>query len=158
MFKSKEIKMVSIIWVFMMLSIVLYGVLAISLIKNPDMIPRRGTGNENYQIFVIILSALSSFIGLISVVLKKVLLKKMNKNVSPRSLDRKARFRYMIISIVSFVLCEIIAVYGLFLFVLTRNQNIFWIFAGASLILFVVNKPSVKEYEVFKESMKEVHG
>ncbi|MBW1991699.1 MAG: hypothetical protein JRI59_06220, partial [Deltaproteobacteria bacterium] len=50
-------------------------------------------------------------------------------------------------AVISFALCEAVAVFGLVLFLLTGNWQVFYIFFAFSLLLFYLHYPKYEAWE-----------
>jgi len=153
MFKHEEIKTVSMIWIFMMFSIFMYGFIVVIQSNNPKMMAQ-ATDPDMYKMLLTVLSLMSLVTGGLSIAARRFLLKEKYYTSFLKS-SNSAKGIYTVSSIISFALAETVAIYGLVLFFIGKNQNIFFSLAFVSIALIVFNKPSVKEYEDFKRKYEE---
>jgi len=65
--------------------------------------------------------------------------------------------RLLITSIVTYVLCEFVAVYGLVLFFITRSPFDFYLFMGISLLYFAAYFPRYAQWEEWATSRENIN-
>ena len=155
MLKHKEIKVISIIWGYLILSILTYTIFGVfqfltSLIPIPELEPRF------YKALLMTAYSMSPIFIIFAIIAKKYLLKKKyyKKIIKTKVTSKKV---YSISLFLALYFSGSISILALALFLLGKNQSLLVFFALSfiSIALVIYNKPSIKEYEAFKKEFEE---
>ncbi len=153
MLKNKETSVTFILWFALLISSLMY-ILIDYLIMNKNSNFASQPIPENYKIILMIFSFMSLLMGIFSISARKLFVKekfytKYFKDV------KSAKKIYFITIILSSALAETIATFGFILFIMGKNIKIQIAFTFVSIIIMLVNKPSLQEYKNLKKDIEE---
>jgi len=138
----QQFKVTNYIGLAMIGSVFIYA--AIVLAIDNGYIPMERSRTANSAIF----TQLKYILLLISILFYFII--KLLQNRLPQSLKNLPRGGILpIVSLVTWALCEAVAIYGLVLFILTRNRNDFFLFMAISLFYFYIFYPKYADWERF---------
>jgi F0F1-type ATP synthase membrane subunit c/vacuolar-type H+-ATPase subunit K len=137
---KKTYRMTIFIGFAMIVSVFFYALMAEFLKANSDFLPQsRFTYEREVLKYVLLAVAIAEF--LLIWFIRKIIL-----SGNPKDIAQKIS-RLQISSIVTFCLCESVAVYGLLVFFLTKDSMDFYIFLLLSLIYFAFYFPRYSQWE-----------
>ncbi len=136
---EKSFKVLQMIWIFMLCSVIVY-VLVCNMLEGKLEI------NEDSSIPVELLRNILLGISVMELLGLKFLRAKLME-VKPGITKEEAAQKFMVTSIISFAICESVAIFGMVVFLLGDMMNVLYIFAGISILGLFYYKPSREEYE-----------
>ena len=151
MLKNKDTAPVFILWLALITSVIIY-VIASFIIKNNTAVKQ--SVPEFYKLLLIVVSFMSLVMGFLSIMGRRALLKKkyyskfFKGNASPKGI-------YITAIVLSSALAEMIAIFGFILFILGNNMKIQIALAFVAVIIMLINKPNMEEYENLKKEIEE---
>ncbi len=155
---QQQFKITNYIGLAMIGSIFIYAFLVLAIDKGYFSFLENG----NQKVDVAILTKIKYLFILISVAI--FLMIKFMKNIIIRFLQRKyAKSLYSTVlplfsfTLLVFALCEVIGIYGLVLFILSRNPTDFFIFMAISLFYFYLFYPKYADWERFSNQASQTN-
>ncbi len=137
---EKSFKVLQMIWIFMLCSVMVYVVICNLLQGKLEIM------NGDSAIPVELIRNILLGISVIELLGLKFLRSKLLSLKPGMTMENGAQ-KYMVTSIISFAICESVAIFGMVVFLLGDMINILYVFAGISILGLFYYKPSREEYE-----------
>ncbi len=152
MLKNEDTKVTFIIWFALIISTLLYVVIGYILMKDPQASSKADP--ETYKMYLAMFSFAALLAGIFSILSRRLLLKKKYYLMFFKG-NATAKQIYTITIILSSAVAESVAISGLILSMAGKNIKIQIAFSFVAIVIMLINKPSLAEYENFKKEFEE---